>query len=78
MSVSDNELSWWRLENRPDKIHCDRNGCDNPATRQIAWRDRAYSEEAKKQEWRHIACRYHADWWITENSGLITGWQPDS
>ncbi len=82
MAVPDSELWWWKKDNKPDKVHCDRNGCDRKATRQVAWRHMSTRDKQKtKTEWRHIACDSHADWW-TEDYGnrpsgaSVTGWTP--
>ncbi len=69
MSVPDSELWWWKKDNKPDRVRCDRNGCDRKATMQVAWRHMG--------EWRHIACDLHGDWWMQQLSrGSVTGWVP--
>ncbi len=82
MSVPDSELWWWKKDNKPDKVHCDRNGCDRKATMQVAWRHMSTRQgQDTKTAWRHIACDSHADWW-TEDYGnrpsgaSVTGWTP--
>ncbi len=72
MSVPDNELWWWKVENKPDKTHCDRNDCTKKATQQVAWRH---------MDMRHIACDVHADWWIQRSRehgvvASVTAWVP--
>ncbi len=80
MSVPDSELAWWTEDNQSDKIHCDRNGCGKKATVQVAWRHmrRPVSKAGKQktQEWRHLACDSHADWWIARSGASITQWVP--
>ncbi len=72
MAVPDSELWWWKKDNKPDKVHCDRNGCDRKATMQVIWRH---------TDMRHIACGSHADWWVEDYQGrpsgaTVTGWVP--
>ncbi len=72
MAVPDSELWWWKKDNKPDKVHCDRNGCDRKATMQVAWRH---------MDMRHIACDSHGDWWLSDygrrpSGAMVTGWVP--
>ena len=82
MSVPDKELWWWKAENKPDKVHCDRNDCTRKATQQVAWRHMGMREgQGPKYEWRHIACDSHADWWTGDYAGRasgasVTAWTP--
>ena len=76
MSVPDNELEWWTEDNQPDNVHCDRNGCTNKATQQVAWRHLgSRAGQNTREEWRHIACQFHADWWIQSSGAARTAWQ---
>ena len=82
MSVPDHQLWWWKKDNKPDKVRCDRNGCDRKATLQVAWRHIGIREgQGSKHEWRHIACDSHADWWIQKSGASVaahslSSWTP--
>ncbi len=82
MSVPDNELWWWKEENRPDGVHCDRNGCVNLGTRQVEWQHlmepstQGVPEPRLRRMLRRLACSGHADWWIQRSGALVTGWTP--
>ena len=72
MSVPYEKLWWWEKDNKPDKVHCDRNGCDRKATQQVMWRHL----DTRETPWRHIACDVHADWWIRSSGASTTAWKP--
>ena len=56
MSVPVSHLPWWKHENKPDGMHCDRNGCTRPAkvTVTFGWYAGGYE-----------ACLLHGAWWQT-------------
>ncbi len=56
-------LPWYRIDRRPDGVHCDRNECQNLATVTILWP--RYSGGGYR------ACRYHASWWA-QHTGQVT------
>ena len=62
MSVPDKELPWWKAENRPDGVRCDRNGCSNVATVSVKW-------ELFADGYR--ACRFHGEWWTSRTGRLV-------
>ena len=77
MSVPYEDLWWWKAANKPDEVHCDRNGCTRKATQQVAWPYmNTRNDHNTKTEWRHIACDVHADWWSRSSGARLTAWMP--